>query len=94
MGAPPGRARCGPRGGAPTPTSPAARGRAPETAVPVDSAAVIARLVALETLVVTSDEAVRAAPDDPVLRYYRADAQAARNALLQRVALTVSGTWY
>lgn len=76
------------------PPPPTATGRAPEVAVPVDSAAVIARLVALETLVVTSDEAVRAAPDDPVLRHYRADVRAARNALLQHVALTVSGTWY
>lgn len=78
----------------PPPSSPAARGRAPEMAVPADSAAVIARLVALETLVVTSDEAVRAAPDDPVFRHYRADVRAARNALLRHVALTASGTWY
>lgn len=78
----------------PLPTPPTAAGRAPQVAVPMDSAAVIARLAALEMLVVTSDEAVRAAPDDPVLRHYRADVRAARNALLQHVALTVSGTWY
>lgn len=65
-----------------------------ELATQSDTGDPVARLAALQSIVMTTQAALNQAPTDPVINGYHLTALAQRDATLRQVASTTSDTWY